>query len=119
MRTLIRDSRTILATACLLLFAVCIELHSDPGAIRREQATSSSLRHGAVNVHMTLKRLLEGKRGLSSLTDHRHSGNELVSTATGVPVKLVRLAESASYDTAAASSVPQTRPFFIRPPPAS
>ena len=119
MRTLIRDSRTILATACLLLFAVCIELHSDPGAIQRERATSSSLRDGAVNVHMTLKRLLEGKRGLSSLTDHRHSGNELVSTATGVPVKLVRLAESVSYDTAAASGVPQTRPFFIRPPPAS
>lgn len=119
MRTLIRDSRTILAAACLLLFAICIELHSDPSAIHRERATGSSLRAGAASLHMALNRLPVGKRGLNSLTDQRHSRNELVSTATAVPVHQLRLAESVSYTTVFASSVPEKHPYSIRPPPAA
>jgi len=118
MRTLIRDSRTILAAACLLLFAIFIELHADPGAIHRERATGSSLRAGSANLHMTLNRLPAGKRGLSLLSDQRHSGNELVSAATAVPVQL-RLAESVSYAAVSASSVPERHPYSIRPPPAA
>ena len=119
MRTLFKDSRMILRTACLLLFAVCIELHSDPGAIHREQATSASLRAGAVNVHVTLNRLPGAKRSLSSITDQRRSGSELLLTAAAVPVKLQRLAESVAYATVSASSIPEIRPFSIRPPPVS
>ena len=68
---------------------------------------------------MALNRLPVGKRGLSSLTDQRGSRNELVSAATAVPEHQLRLAESVSYATVSASSVPEKHPYSIRPPPAS
>jgi hypothetical protein len=119
MRTLIKDSRTTLAAACLLLFAICLELHWDPVATQRERATGSSLRASSVNVHMTLNRLPAGKRGLSSVTGRRFSSTELAPAAKTVPLQLQRLAETVNYLTAFANRVPERRPFSIRPPPAA
>jgi len=119
MRTLIKDPRAIFAAACLLVFAICIELHSDPSAIHRERATGSSLRANAVNVHMTLNRLPVGKGRLSSLAGQRHSRNELMSAPIAVPGHQLGLAGSVSYAMVSASSVPERHPYSIRPPPAS
>jgi len=119
MRTLIKDSRTTLAAACLLLFAICLELHWDPVATQRERATGSSLRSSSVDVHMTLNRLPAAKRGLGSVTDRRFASTDLARAAKTVPLQLQRLAETVNYPAASANSFPEKGPFSIRPPPAS
>jgi hypothetical protein len=120
MRTMISASKTVTIAACLFLVAACIEIHSYPGALHRAHAASSSLRSSAAGAHISLTRLVIGKRARpGSLPDGRHTGNELAAAATALPIHRLGFAELAQDQALSAKSHTERHPFSARPPPAS
>jgi hypothetical protein len=119
MRTLIKNPKTILGAACLLVFAGWMEVHSVPGDTHLARVASSSLRTGSLSSHMVLNRLSAGKRNAAGSSEsRRHVGNTFVLPARPVAIHPTGVAETLFYNAFPASPF-EKYPSSIRPPLAS